>query len=74
MRWILESLEAVGHTSSSSAQVTVCSPVAEDHLSLKVLNGIFTSVVKDLIKKCESADEGAEKHQAKQMDATLYTL
>merc|ERR1740117_783530 len=44
MRWILESLEAVGHTSSSSAQVTVCSPVAEDHLSLKVLNGIFTSV------------------------------
>merc|ERR1719229_1917461 len=42
-RWILESFEAVGQTLLSSAQVVVCSPVADDHLSLNVLNGILTS-------------------------------
>merc|ERR1712046_112755 len=42
--WMFASFLAVGHTSASSAQVVVCSPVAEDHLSLKVLKGILTSV------------------------------
>merc|ERR1712100_364509 len=40
---MLANFDAVGQTSASSAQVVVCSPVAEDHLSLNVLNGIFTS-------------------------------
>merc|ERR1712228_950680 len=42
-RWILLNLAAVGQTSAFFAHSSVCSPVAEDHLSLKVLNGSFTS-------------------------------
>merc|ERR1711937_665450 len=43
MRWIFESLLAVGQTLESSAQVVVGSPVAELHLSVKDLKGMRTS-------------------------------
>merc|ERR1712046_458155 len=41
--WMFASFLAVRQTSASSAHSTLCSPVAEDHLSLKEENGILTS-------------------------------
>merc|ERR1711924_260618 len=43
-RRILDNLLAVKQALLSSAHSDVCSPVAEDHLSLKEANGILTSV------------------------------
>merc|ERR1712130_80770 len=42
-RRILDNLLAVKQVLESPAHSAVCSPVADDHLSLKDLNGIFTS-------------------------------
>merc|ERR1719181_2388019 len=42
-RRIFDNLLAVKQVLESSAHSEVCSPVADDHLSLKVLKGILTS-------------------------------
>ena len=51
-------MDALGHTSVSSAHVVVCSPVAGLHLSEKALNGMVTSA--------KSAPAGTENLALKQ--------